>query len=191
MFKLFNLFVDNFNFRNYNVVNPNIKQVGFSLDNGIESANKGRKRGRKMSKQKKRIHDTTNDLFMNVMQEARKAGVLKPLDEIKDYELPNENEFYNSDALCLTDYSFNVLFIVNAGSSEGIYIDAYIDGSFMDGQTKPTRRHVGTIKTLREDLEAYKIMGEAAGALTYFACLYVNSHLDRYTPEGEEVEVCE
>lgn len=63
-----------------------------------------------MSKQKKRIHDTTNDLFMNLMQEARKAGVLKPLDEIKDYELPNENEFYNSDALCLTDYSFNVLF---------------------------------------------------------------------------------
>lgn len=144
-----------------------------------------------MSKQKKRIHDTTNDLFMNVMREARKAGVLKPLDEIKDYELPRANEVYATDALCLSDYSFNVISIVTPGTSEGIYIDAYIDGIFVDGQAKPMRRNIGTIKTLREDLEAYQIMGEVAGALTYFTYLYVNSHLNRYTSEGEEVEASE
>lgn len=144
-----------------------------------------------MSKKGNRIHDTTDDLFMNVMQAARSAGVLKSLDEIIDYELPNKHESNTNNPLFLTAYHFDIRFVVNVGASEGIYIDAYILGLFTDGAKKTSWRNIGTIKTLREDLEAYQIMGEAAGALTWFARLYVNSHLDRYTSQGEEVEVSE
>lgn len=141
-----------------------------------------------MGTTKKRIHDTTNDLFSNTMKMAREAGVLHTLDEIKDYELPNEFEIYAREAIELTSYQFNAEFVVNGGATEGIYIDANIYGIFRAGQEKPERQSIGTIKTLREDLDAYKIMGEAAGALTYFAFRYVNNHLDRYTQEGEEAE---
>ena len=132
----------------------------------------------------KRIHDTTSDLFLNTIKMAREAGALDALDAIVDYEMPTGGASTGND-IELTKYEFDTAFSVNIGASEGIYIDAYIDGYFRQGAV-PEHRSIGTIKTLREDLDAFKIMGEAAGALTYYAYHYLNKHLDRYTPEGEE-----
>lgn len=134
----------------------------------------------------KRIHDTTSDLFLNTIKMAREAGALDALDAIVDYEMPTGGAS-TGDNIELTKYEFDTAFSVNIGASEGIYIDAYIDGYFRQGAV-PEHRSIGTIKTLREDLDAFKIMGEAAGALTYYAYHYLNKHLDRYTPEGEEEE---
>lgn len=134
----------------------------------------------------KRIHDTTSDLFLNTIKMAREAGALDALDAIVDYEMPTGGASTGND-IELTKYEFDTAFSVNIGASEGIYIDAYIDGYFRQGAV-PEHRSIGTIKTLREDLDAFKIMGEAAGALTYYAYHYLNKHLDRYTPEGEEEE---
>lgn len=132
----------------------------------------------------KRIHDTTSDLFLNTIKMAREAGALDALDAIVDYEMPTGGASTGND-IELTKYEFDTAFSVNIGASEGIYIDAYIDGYFRQGAV-PEHRSIGTIKTLREDLDAFRIMGEAAGALTYYAYHYLNKHLDRYTPEGEE-----
>ena len=134
----------------------------------------------------KRIHDTTSDLFLNTIKMAREAGALDALDAIVDYEMPTGGASTGDD-IELTKYEFDTAFSVNIGASEGIYIDAYIDGYFRQGAV-PEHRSIGTIKTLREDLDAFRIMGEAAGALTYYAYHYLNKHLDRYTPEGEEEE---
>ena len=41
-------------------------------------------------------------------------------------------------------------------------------------------------KTLEDDLTAYKIMGEAAGILEYFAQQYVCNNLNLYAPPKNE-----
>lgn len=140
----------------------------------------GRKRGSKMGK---RIHDTTSDLFLNTIKMAREAGALDALDTIVDCEMPTGA--LTGDNIELTKYEFSTAFSVNIGACEGICIVAYIDGYFRQW-AGPEHRSIGIIKTLREDLDAFRIMGEAAGALTYYAYHYLNKHLDRYTPEGEE-----
>ena len=45
------------------------------------------------------------------------------------------------------------------------------------------RLHVGTLKTLRRDVEAAKILGELCGLLLHYASEYVNGNLHRYTPD--------
>ena len=44
---------------------------------------------------------------------------------------------------------------------------------------------MGTLKTLKWDLESAKIMGELCGALMYHASQYVNREIHRYTPQKE------
>ena len=77
----------------------------------------------------KRIHDTTSDLFLNTIKMAREAGALDALDAIVDYEMPTGGAS-TGDNIELTKYEFDTAFSVNIGASEGIYIDAYIDGYF-------------------------------------------------------------
>ncbi len=76
----------------------------------------------------------------------------------------------------LTAYEFDFFTVVNFGASEGIYLRGKFD------ESGRYQLNVGTIKTLRHDLEAMKLMGELGGVLTYYADRYVNQHLHRYTP---------
>lgn len=55
------------------------------------------------------------------------------------------------------------LAIVNTGASEGIYIDVAMQPHDGDGSKT---YDVATFKTLREDFEAYCLMGQIAGAVT-------------------------
>ena len=52
---------------------------------------------------------------------------------------------------------------VNTGGSEGVYIDMYCHESF---QAAINRISFGTFKTLRDDFEAYILMGQISGAFT-------------------------
>ncbi|MDD5596505.1 MAG: hypothetical protein PHV82_01090 [Victivallaceae bacterium] len=126
------------------------------------------------------IHRHTNtELFNKIYEAARKAGELARLIEIEDYHLAET--FHVSK---LTDYNFDVLYMLNYGSSEGAYIDAHIAG-FFDESKERKRLKLGTIKTLETDLNAMKIMGEACGILTHFAREYINANLNDFSPENE------
>jgi hypothetical protein len=132
--------------------------------------------------------DTTADLFRAAWREARDAGQLNKLLAIIDYELAADY-----CAVPVTNYEFDVHFCCNYGGSEGIYIDAWIDGNFDEKQdpNENKRAKIGTIKTLYTSLEAMQVMGEACGTLTHFASQYINRELDRYTPRAELIRTME
>ena len=51
---------------------------------------------------------------------------------------------------------------VNTGGSEGVYIDVYCHENWKEISRVP----FGTFKTLRDDFEAYLLMGQISGAFT-------------------------
>ena len=66
---------------------------------------------------------------------------------------------------------------------EGIYIDCCLRGKF--DESGCSILHVGTLKTLKRDLDAAKIMGELCGVLMHHATTYVNANLDRYKTDRQ------
>lgn len=122
--------------------------------------------------------DTPGSLFKSVVELVKEHGHFQEAEPILDYVLP---EGY--DTRKLTNYRFSFQAIVNPGGSEGIYIDCVLRGEFDRSGEKYCQ--VGTIKTLREDVDAYRIMGALAGLLTVYAYKYINNNLDRYTPDTE------
>ncbi len=127
--------------------------------------------------------DTGGSLFCSVVRMAKEHGDFEKVAAILDYVLPNEHEGSCDKQVKLTAYEFDFVAVVNFGGSEGIYLDCYLRGKF--DKSGRYQLNVGTIKTLRRDLEAMKLMGELGGVLTYYASLYVNEHLHRYTPLQE------
>lgn len=128
------------------------------------------------------FRDTGGSLFSSVIRRAKGNGDFDRAEAILDYYLPCEHEGGRHEGVKLTAYEFDFVPIVNYGC-EGIYIDCYLKGKF--DESRRCSLHVGTLKTLRRDLEAAKIMGELCGALMHHASEYVNQNLRRYTPAQE------
>ncbi len=128
------------------------------------------------------FRDTGGSLFSSVIRRAKANGDFDRAGAILDYYLPCEHEGGRHEGVKLTAYEFDFVPIVNYGC-EGIYIDCYLKGKF--DESRRCSLHVGTLKTLRRDLEAAKIMGELCGALMHHASEYVNQNLRRYTPAQE------
>ena len=124
--------------------------------------------------------DTPGMLFQNALWLVKEHGHYAEAEPIIDYTLADHDERK------LTNYGFDFRAVVSPGSSEGIYIDCYLEGRF--DQSASTRCHAGTIKTLREDVDAYRIMGALTGYLTVYAHKYVNENLDRFEPDNIETE---
>lgn len=120
--------------------------------------------------------DTNTILYNEVLKLVKENGHYDKAAQILDYSLAESYKVRE-----LTNYEFDFIAKVNWGGSEGIYIDCYLEGDFDSSQDK--RLHVGTLKTLDTSIEAFKIMGELSGALTYYCHIYVNSNLDRYNIE--------
>lgn len=118
---------------------------------------------------------TTTDLFNETLAAARAAGLLTELDAILDYAEPAR------DAKPISDFEFDVLFQLRFGRCEGIYLNASIWGVWQEGGSD-SQQSIGTIKTLREDMAAMLIMGQAAGALTWWARDCINSNLNDFAP---------
>ncbi len=108
---------------------------------------------------------------------AKKNGDLEYFQEIEDYTLPK-----NSDQTLITDYQFDLCAVPNFGSSEGIYVDCFIQGDF--GSEKKTLP-LGTMKTLEVSLDACKTMGEVCGILLYHESEYVSKNIYRFMPKNE------
>ena len=124
--------------------------------------------------------DTPGILFQNALRLVKEHGHYAEAEPIVDYALADRDERK------LTNYEFDFRAVVSPGSSEGIYIDCYLEGIF--DRNASTRCNAGTIKTLREDVDAYRIMGALAGYLTVYARKYVNENLDRFEPVRDEQE---
>lgn len=130
------------------------------------------------------LRDTGGSLFSSVIRKAKENGDFGRAGAILDYYLPCEHESGTGDKVLLTECRFDFVPIVNYGC-EGIYIDCYLKGKF--NESGRSSLHVGTLKTLKRDLESTKIMGELCGILMHHASEYVNQNLDRY--EGVEAYV--
>ena len=130
-------------------------------------------------KQTEVFRDTGGSLLCSVLRIAKEQGDLDKVGAILDYILPNENESSILKQVELTAYEFDFQPIINYGC-EGIYIDCFLKGKF--DESGRVSLHVGTIKTLKRDLESAKIMGELCGALLHHESNYVNGNLHRYTP---------
>lgn len=127
--------------------------------------------------------DRKSTLLYAVLERARATGDLKEIEPILDYYLPNEEEPLSpKEDSYLTNYAFSAEAKVSFGC-EGIFVDLDLVGTFDD--SGKDRCRVGTFKTLREDAEAGRLMGQLCGILMYHATKYVNENIHRYTPKKE------
>lgn len=124
------------------------------------------------------IRETTADLFNAALRLARESGRFAEIDPILDYAFDWHHEHE------LSNYEFDTRFCTNYGGSEGIYIDAFIDGRFNESGESGIHR-IGTLKTLRRDLDAMELMGKACGLLTHFARQHIGQEFARYRPVKE------
>ena len=124
--------------------------------------------------------ETGISIFDGIFKMAKDAGALKQMEAIMDYQTADH---FNEEAkIPITNHLFNVRFEVDFGCSEGIYIDAYIVGE-IDEADGDRRIHIGLIKTLENDLNAMRIMGEACGVLQFYAREYLAQKLDNLLPD--------
>ncbi len=128
--------------------------------------------------------DFKSDLFRAILERARADGSLAEIEPILDYYLPNDGKALSSEQNHpLTNYEFNFVPEISFGSSEGIYVDLYLDGDCDGSGFK--RTELGVFKTLRDDLDACRLMGQLCGVLMYHGVDYVNKNLHRYTPKTQ------
>lgn len=128
--------------------------------------------------------DWKSDLFRAILERARADGSMAEIEPILDYYLPNSSEPLSSGRNDpLTNYKFDFVPVISFGSSEGIYVDFYLDGDCDESGFKQTE--IGVFKTLRTDLDACRLMGQLCGVLMYHGSAYVNENLHRYTPKRE------
>lgn len=128
--------------------------------------------------------DFKSDLFRAILERARADGSLEEIEPILDYYLPKENEsLYAGQDGPLTNYEFSFVPVISFGGSEGIYVDLYLDGDCDGGGFK--RTELGVFKTLRDDLDACRLMGQLCGILMYHGVDYVNKNIHRYTPKTQ------
>lgn len=127
--------------------------------------------------------DRKSALLYAVLERARACGDLREIEPILDYYLPTEQEPLSSDMdSYLTNYQFSAIANISYGC-EGIFVDLAIEGNFDDSGTN--RCTIGTFKTLRQDNDAGRLMGQLCGILMYHTTRYVNENLHRYTPKRE------
>jgi|GEM_PF-7134343 len=129
--------------------------------------------------------DTTADLFNEVLSLVKNNGHYKKARDIIEYETSYK------PPIELSNYEFDFNAVVNFGTNEGVYINVFLSGNYLESDNNPRKIYdIGTFLTLRSDLEAMQIMGELCGSLTYYASKYINENIDRYTPTKEfELEI--
>ena len=121
--------------------------------------------------------DTNTDLMKGVFKLVKENGWYDEAEGIMDYFLP--------ESYCvktLTNYEFDFKAIVEYGGSEGIYLRCYLEGSFDGNNLDDNMATIpcGTFKTLGDSLRHARIMGELAGALTYYSRQYLGQNFARY-----------
>lgn len=123
------------------------------------------------------------ELFRAAVQRARDAGDMARMEPILEYVLPDDQEPGPSEReTMVTEYQFDFLPMLDFGC-EGIYLNCFLRAKFDDSSSYMV--DAGTIKTLRTDLDACKLMGELAGVLLHHASEYVGQNLHLFTTDRE------
>ena len=112
---------------------------------------------------------TTAELFNIVNNSLEEKGLLP---DILDYGLPEHSEIF------IKDYGWDLIGIVNFGSSEGIYLDLFCVGE--TGNPGRNKVRVGTYKTLYETKEAFKSLGALNAEFVYEVKDFVKSHFEDF-----------
>lgn len=128
----------------------------------------------------------SDELFIMMMNNIKKSGEFEKAGKIYDYYLPSEKEpALSGDKVLITDYRFDVRANANFGVSEGIYLDCYLQGKFNDSGKEYLS--IGTVKTLKTDIESMKTMSELGGILNYRLTEFVNQNIESFTPDKERI----
>lgn len=118
---------------------------------------------------------TTKELFNKICNNLKEKGKFP---DILEYESPARNP------VPITTYEYELGSKLAYGGNEGIYLDLWIEYSFI---REKTRQKLGVFKTLYESSDAMHTM---AGLLANFIIeeyAYVNAHLDDFTWEGVDI----
>lgn len=121
---------------------------------------------------------TTKELF-GIVDNLLKENNLIP--DIVEYGIPA------SEAFDIKTYHFDVVFEVRFGSSEGIYLDIFLDGK-VSALNNHQRYRIGTYKTLAEDRFSFKHMAELGCEFVFAAQTYINANIDDFCWVGCDVE---
>lgn len=125
---------------------------------------------------------TPGQLFQTIIELMQQDGHFDEASYILDYVSPE-----SMDRQTLCNYQFDIIAYPNKGGSEGVYVDVILNG-IMDGSGKNKRLQIGVLKTLKEGLGAYTIMGKLAGAFVFYADRFINTNLHLFMPEAELAE---
>ena len=113
--------------------------------------------------------------------------------QLRETVLPTDFDFgildYGLDTyqpVEIRSYQWDTVGIVNFGGSEGIYLDIYADG-IVDDTNERKKIHLGTYKTLRDDIDAFREMGSLNAEFVFALRKFVNSHLDDFEWSGFKV----
>ncbi len=119
---------------------------------------------------------TTADLFNKICDILKEKEVFP---DILDYALAE------STPIPITNYEFGLKNNLYYGDSEGIYLDLWI---MMYDDNWGEERELGTFKTLKNDQNAMRIMGQLLADFIVEERAYVNANLDDFTWEGVQVQ---
>ena len=128
--------------------------------------------------------ETPYSLFGEILKMARESGHFNEIDEILDYDIASW--YHDENKRPITSEEFDTVFSVDYGGSERIYIDALITGFPFGWEAGEVRFGFGTLKTLNRGLQSMMLMGKACGILQYFSHEYVNTNIDRFSPQPED-----
>lgn len=82
----------------------------------------------------------------------------------------------------LDTYEFDVVSEIVFGSNEGTYLQVLI--RFRTGEVV----FIGAVKTLDEDVDAFRQLGILSGEIAYYSRKFVNQNLNDFTWEGYRIE---
>ena len=124
---------------------------------------------------------TTGDLFVFILNQLKDQHKVPA---ILDYYLPADCNVYGVVPVISCD--FDILFNLNYGSSEGIYLDVYAQGDVTEeGEDK--KYYIGTCKTLHEDDSAMHTMAVLGADFICEGRRYVRDHYDDFCFTGFKV----
>lgn len=123
--------------------------------------------------------DKKSTLFRRIMDIVQADNGIAEINDLLHYAIPAGGK----DDTYLTDYRFDVVPHLKFGFNEGVVLLLMLEGSFDSSHNE--KAVLGTLKTLRTDLEACCLMGALGGMLVYHARRYINKEIHRYTPEWQ------
>ncbi len=85
----------------------------------------------------------------------------------------------------LFDYEWDLEAYPIFGGNEGIYVNVYISGYYLEHQDKPNKDPVAIIKSLSTDRATMEALGCCCGTISYYAKLYAEGMIGRLTPLSE------